>query len=154
MPEEPREPWRPTPRMKSVFSRIWAAASSAVLGFLTLNSVVAPDAWSNPISWGVLAAFALLSALLPSVGALFACEALGVSLCVFGSPVLGVAFNGRSGMLVVLSLLAIRAKPLMLVCFQRLSDRSDLHRLLPLRLVICCVLAMRRQPRCLQAFLP
>lgn len=92
LPEEPREPWRPTPRMKSVFSRIWAAASSAVLGFLTLNSVVAPDAWSNPISWGVLAAFALLSALLPSVGALFACEALGVSLCVFGSPVLGVAF--------------------------------------------------------------
>ena len=92
LPEERREPWRPTPRMKSVFSRIWAAASSAVLGFLTLNSVVAPDAWSNPISWGVLAAFALLSALLPSVGALFACEALGVSLCVFGSPVLGVAF--------------------------------------------------------------
>ena len=75
-----------------MFARVWAAASSAVLGFLTLNSVVAPDAWSNPISWGVLAAFALLSALLPSVGALFACEALGVSLCVFGSPVLGVAF--------------------------------------------------------------
>ena len=92
LPEERREPWRPTPRMKSVFSRIWAAASAAVLGFLTLNSVVAPDAWSNPISWGVLAAFTLLSALLPSVGALFACEALGVSLCVFGSPVLGVAF--------------------------------------------------------------
>ncbi len=42
LPEEPREPWHPTPRMKSVFSRIWAAASSAVLGFLTLNSVVAP----------------------------------------------------------------------------------------------------------------
>lgn len=92
LPEKPREPWHPTPRMKSVFARIWAAASAAVLGFLTLNSVVAPDAWGNPISWGVLAAFALLSALLPSVGALFACEALGVSLCVFGSPVLGVAF--------------------------------------------------------------
>lgn len=92
LPEEPREPWRPTPRMKSVFARVWAAASAAVLGFLTLNSVAAPDAWSNPISWGALAAFALLSALLPSVGALFACEALGVSLCVFGSPVLGVAF--------------------------------------------------------------
>ncbi len=29
-----------------------------------------------------MTAFALLSALLPSVGALFACEALGVSLCV------------------------------------------------------------------------
>ena len=122
-----------------MFARIWAAASAAVLGFLTLNSVVAPDAWGNPISWGVLAAFALLSALLPSVGALFACEALGVSLCVFGSPVLGVAFMAGG-----ISLLAIHAKLLMLACFQRLSDRSDLRRLLPLRLVICYVLAMRR----------
>ena len=141
LPEEPREPWHPTPRMKSVFSRIWAAASSAVLGFLTLNSVVAPDAWSNPISWGVLAAFALLSALLPSVGALFACEALGVSLCVFGSPVLGVAFMAAAA---CWWYFAARAKLLMLACFQRLSDRSDLRRLLPLRLVICYVLAMRR----------
>ena len=100
LPDElhgPREPWRPTPRMKAAGMRVWAAIGSAVLGFLVVNSVAAPDAWGKPVSWGVLAGFAALSALLPSVGTLVACEAFGVTLCVFGSPVLGVAFMAAAG---------------------------------------------------------
>lgn len=94
---EPREPWRSTPRMKAVLSRVWAALNAVVLGFLTVNSVAAPDAWGKPVSWGVLAGCALLSALVPSIGALVVCEAFGVTLCVFGSPVLGVAFMAAAG---------------------------------------------------------
>ena len=96
-PHEPREPWRPTPRMKAAGMRIWAAVGSAVLGFLVVNSVAAPDAWGKPVSWGVLVGFAALSALLPSIGALIACEAFGVTLCVFGSPVLGIALMAATG---------------------------------------------------------
>ena len=96
-PVEPREPWHPTPRMKTVFSRVWAALNAVVMGFLVVNSVAAPDAWEKPVSWGVLAGCALLSALVPSVGALVVCEALGLTLCVFGSPVLGVAFMAAAG---------------------------------------------------------
>lgn len=88
---EPREPWRPSPRMKQGFLRVWSAAGAAALAALALNSIAAPDAWGKPLSWGVLAAIAALAALLPSVGALVACEAVGLVLCLFGSPILGVA---------------------------------------------------------------
>lgn len=94
---EPRKIWHPSPRAKALGMRGWAALGSGVLGFLVVNSVAAPDAWSKPVSWGVLVGFAVLSALLPSVGALVACEALGVTLCVFGSPVLGIAFMAAAG---------------------------------------------------------
>ena len=94
---EPREPWRPTPRMKAVFARAWAALNAVVLGFLSVNSIAAPDAWAKPVSWGVLAGCALLSALVPSVGSLVVCEAFGITLCVFGSPVLGVALMAAAG---------------------------------------------------------
>ena len=107
-----------------------------LLGFLTLNSVVAPDAWSNPISWGVLAAFALLSALRPPVCARLVwrstgCFAVCVRLSSFGRGLYGQRHA------VVFRCSPFARSCATLACFQRLSDRSDLRRLLPLRLVIC-----------------
>ncbi len=94
---EPQEPWRPSPLMKSAFMRVWAAAGAAVLGFLSVGSIGAPDAWGSPISWGVLAAIVALAAIIPWVGAPVACVAVGVSLCVLGSPVLGLVLIAATG---------------------------------------------------------
>ena len=89
--DEPLEPWRPSPFMKSAFMRVWAAVGAAILGFLAVGSIAVPDAWTNPVSWGVLAAIVALAAVLPWLGAPVACGAVGVSLCVLGSPILGLA---------------------------------------------------------------
>ncbi len=89
--DEPLELWRPSPFMKSAFMRVWAAIGAAILGFLAVGSIAVPDAWANPVSWGVLAAIVALAAVLPWLGAPVACGAVGVSLCVLGSPILGLA---------------------------------------------------------------
>lgn len=96
-PSVPHEPWRPTPRMKQVFLRIWAAVGAVVLGYLALNSAAAPGAWDKPLTWGVLAGMAAVAALLPSVGALVAVEAFGLALCLSSSPILGAAMMVAAG---------------------------------------------------------
>ncbi len=95
--DEPLEPWRPSPLMKAAFMRVWAAAGAAILGFLSVGSIAVPDAWGNPVSWGVLAAIVALAAVLPWVGMPVACVAVGVSLCVLGSPILGLALIAATG---------------------------------------------------------
>ncbi len=95
--EEPRERWRPTPFMKTVFMRVWEAAGTAVMGYLALNSIAGSAGWSSPVPWGMLAAFVAISVLFPSAGALVSCGAVGVSLCVLGSPILGLAFLALTG---------------------------------------------------------
>ncbi len=95
--DEPFEPWRPSPFMKSVFMRVWAAVGAAILGFFAVGSIAVPDAWANPVSWGVLAAIVALAAVLPWLGVPIACVAAGVSLCVLGSPILGLALIAATG---------------------------------------------------------
>ncbi len=94
---EPQEPWVPSPLMQAAFMRAWAAIGAAILGFLSVGSIAAPDAWGNPVSWGVLAAIVALAAILPWVGAPVACVAAGVSLCVLGSPILGLVLIAATG---------------------------------------------------------
>ncbi len=95
--DESVEPWRPTPLMKSAFMRVWAAVGAAILGFLAVGSIAPADGWANPVSWGVLAAIVALAALFPWLGAPVACAAVGVSLCVLGSPVLGLVLIAATG---------------------------------------------------------
>ena len=95
--DELREPWRPSPLMKAAFMRAWAAVGVAILGFLSVGSIAVPDAWANPVSWGVLAAIVALAAIFPWLGAPVACVAVGVSLCVLGSPILGLVLIAATG---------------------------------------------------------
>lgn len=89
-PERSVEPLHLTPRARGVLMRVWAAASAAALALVSVGTVAAPDAWGKPLAWGVLAALVAVSALVPRVGALVSCEALGVALCAGGMPVPGV----------------------------------------------------------------
>ncbi len=95
--DEPQESWCPSPLMKAAFMRVWAAVGAAILGFLSVGSIAVPDAWGNPVSWGVLAAIVALAAIVPWLGAPVACVAVGVSLCVLGSPILGLALIAATG---------------------------------------------------------
>lgn len=90
VPERAVEPLHLTPRVRGALMRVWAAASAAALALVSVGTVAAPDAWDKPLAWGVLAALVAVSALVPRVGALVSCEALGVALCVGGMPVPGV----------------------------------------------------------------
>lgn len=94
---EPRERWRPTPMMKAVFMRVWEAAGTALMGFLAVNSIAGDAGWGTPVPWAILAAFVGISVLFPSAGALVSCGAVGVSLCVLGSPILGLVFLALTG---------------------------------------------------------
>ena len=77
--------------------RLWAAASAAALGFVTVSAIAEPDTWSKPLAWGVLAALVALSAVVPRVGALVSAEAFGVALCVCGAPVPGAVMIMAAG---------------------------------------------------------
>lgn len=86
-----------SPRARGALMRLWAAASAAALGFVTVSAIAEPDTWSKPLAWGVLAALVALSAVVPRVGALVSAEAFGVALCVCGAPVPGAVMIMAAG---------------------------------------------------------
>lgn len=92
------EPWHMSARMRLVCMRLWATAGVAVLGFLSINSVLGPQAWtSQPLAWGALVAFAVITAIFPHVGALVVGEAFGIALCAKGAPLPGILLMAATG---------------------------------------------------------
>lgn len=90
-------PWHMSPRLRSVLMRAWSVAGCGILAFLALNTGFTPDAWSQPVVWGVFAACLTGAALVPHIAALVVAEGLGVVLCAHGAPFPGVGLMVATG---------------------------------------------------------
>lgn len=77
-----------TPRVRSVLMRAWSAVSALCAGIIVVNNINT-GGWQSAASWITLGAFVVVAALVPSVGALVACEGIGLALCIHGDPVPG-----------------------------------------------------------------
>lgn len=97
-----------SPRWKMVFMRLWSVINVALIGYVAVGSFEPIPGWSSPIAWGVMASLCVLSAVIPSVGALIALEFLGVVLMSHDAWISGFVvmvasfawwfFVGRKGM--------------------------------------------------------
>lgn len=89
IPEEPLPVSRTlTPRLRSVLLRLWSAASALCAALIVVNNIDM-GGFDSAAVWITLCVFAAVAAIVPTVGALLACEGVGLALCVHGDPVPG-----------------------------------------------------------------
>ena len=78
-------------RTKSLLLRGWAVVGAALIGFVCLqNASFLAGGWQDPVTWGIFAAFLLVTALIPSLGLVVTLCGVGVSLMWQDAPLAGV----------------------------------------------------------------
>lgn len=83
-------------RARGVVRRVCSVVGSALLGFVAVSNIPQTSDWSDPAAWGLFGMLLLVSAVLPSVGALATCVVFSVALIFHGGIASGVALIAMS----------------------------------------------------------